>query len=374
MTESIYVAAIDIGAGSGVKLGLFDAKADMVGRSFLPRDRYGDHAGSLVDNIVELIPEMLRGSGVEKIAAAGVCCPGLFQSDGVPTVVANIPFLSGVSLPKLLAPRLSLPVFIANDADVGGLAEWSFARSELLYWVLGGGWGGAWVSADGYVKYPAIDWSGRDCDLHPTNEPGFSLPMYKDELDGLLREQGATWDDFARQCPPGALTGPDKCEKSIRAEAVAAAGVGRWRLFRIFAEKATIPDWLPEVEKQTLLSAANSGEAITRLAEGGFEPAIRADNVFGRAWAIVAKRLLERAARDGLSGDTPIFISGGVSRALGRFKPYLEKALDEGGAHHPLLLSYCEEKGINANLLGAAVMGLREAARGMNTEFGLKMR
>ena len=52
-------------------------------------------------------------------------------------------------------------------------------RTDLLYWVFGGGWGGAWIDRAGQVRFPALDWDGNDRKLHYTNEPGYGIPLDK---------------------------------------------------------------------------------------------------------------------------------------------------------------------------------------------------
>ena len=92
--------------------------------------------------------------------------------------------------------KTGLPTAIDNDANLGGLAEWSVVQTDLLYWVFGGGWGGAWVDKTGQVRFPAIDWDGDDRKLHYTNEPGYGIPLDKLTLKALFYQYGASFDRF----------------------------------------------------------------------------------------------------------------------------------------------------------------------------------
>ena len=69
-------------------------------------------------------------------------------------------------------------------------------REEFLYWVLGGGWGGAWVADDGRVMFPSTGWDGADGTLHHTNEPGYSVPLAKEALGQIFADEGASLESF----------------------------------------------------------------------------------------------------------------------------------------------------------------------------------
>ena len=361
--------AVDVGAGSGAKIGLFDRDGRQCGESLLPVDRYGGSAESLADGVAEILTDLAARENRPRDAlrAVGVACPGLFRSDGSAIVVANVTFLAEASLPDLLRRRLGVPALIANDADAGALAEWSLARTELLYWVFGGGWGGAWVSAEGEVRHSSLDWDGDDASLHYTNEPGFAIPLEKLTLRRLFEGAGASFDRLEELCVEelspegGVLTGPSGRTDCVRAELVI-SGPGRWRIFRTFAEKGgAFASGLSAEEARELGDSAAAGKVITRLSESGVDAAVKTDRLFGRILAEAAGVLFEQAAGDGCPAGVPIYVAGGPSRALARFGPCAEEAMRERGIRSELRLSRLEKEGRNANLLGAAVLAANAA-------------
>lgn len=360
---SLY-AAVDVGAGTGAPVGLFDKTARLVCETLVPTSRYGGNAESMAEALAEatagLLDEGARGPGGPR--AVGIACPGLFRSDGSALAVANLPFLKDANLPALVGARLGAPAAIANDADAGALAEWSRARRELLYWVFGGGWGGAWVSEGGRILRPSVDWDGDDASLHHTNEPGYSVPLDKEMLRDLFETEGASFERFEALCikelepEGGVLTGPSGRGDCVRAELVL-SGPGRWRVFRVFAEgERSFEAHLTADELRALDDSASAGEVMSRLGELGADAAVRTDRLFGRALAEAASIVLQQAERDGCRPGAPIYVAGGPSRALHLFGPAAREAMRGKGIGSELELSRLEREGLNANLVGAAVL------------------
>ncbi|MHC4200122.1 MAG: ROK family protein [Planctomycetota bacterium] len=370
-TGCLYAAA-DVGAGAGAAVGLFDAGGRVLSETLVPLSRYGGSATSLADALAEATTGLLdeRDAGGGALCSMGIACPGLFRSDGSALAVANLPFLTDANLPELVSARLGVPAAIVNDADAGALAEWSLARSELLYWVFGGGWGGAWVSADGRILRPSVDWDGEDGSLHYTNEPGYSVPLAKSLLGELFAAEGASFERFEALCikdlkkelkkelepEGGVLTGPSGRIDCVRAELVL-SGPGRWRVFRVFAERdRAFESQLDTDDVRKLGDSATAGEVISRLGELGADAAARTDRLFGRALAEAASIVIGQAERDGARAGVPVYVAGGPSRALGLFGPAAREAMRAKGIGSKLRLSRLEEDGRNANLVGAAVL------------------
>jgi predicted NBD/HSP70 family sugar kinase len=371
-TGCLYAAA-DVGAGAGAAVGLFDAGGRLLSETLVPLSGYGGSSASLAEALGEATTGLLdeRDADGGALCAVGIACPGLFRSDGSALAVANLPFLKNANLPELVSARLGVPAAIVNDADAGALAEWSLARSELLYWVFGGGWGGAWVSAEGCILHPSVDWDGEDASLHYTNEPGYSVPLEKSLLGELFVGEGASFERFEALCVEelkpegGALTGPSGQADRVRAEFVL-SGPGRWRIFRVFAEgDRGFQAQLSTEELRMLGDSATAGEVISRLGELGADVAARTDRLFGRALAEAAAIVVERAEQDGCGPGVPIYVAGGPSRALELFGPAAREAMRAKGIGNELRLSRLEEEGRNANLVGAAVLaaGIDEDGR-----------
>jgi len=366
------VAAVDVGAGSGAKLGLFDVGPDgdaprLIAESDVPVARYGGSPETMADALAGALRALATGiqEAAPGLGAVGIACPGLFKSDGTAITVSNLGFLSGASLPSVLGERLNVPLAIANDADAGGLAEWALAREEILYWILGGGWGGAWVSADGRVMFPSVDWDGNDSSLHPANEPGYAVPLEKDALARVFAEENderASFNGFEdilrRDLGDGALSGPCGDKGSIRAETLV-SGPGRVRVFRAFLEAGpTCDDALTPEEERALEGLADAGAVVTALGERGMAAAVRTDRVFGQALGEAGAKVIAAAERDGCPRGAPVHVAGGPAKALHLFGPDAEERLRAKGFSNRLLPSRVEAEGRNANLLGAAVMAM----------------
>jgi len=357
------VAAVDVGAGSGAKLGLFGAGPDVDGPRLLaeahvPVARYGNTPETMADALAGAFRALMAKTpeAPHGLAAVGIACPGLFKSDGTAITVANLGFLSGASLSALLGDRLGCPAAIANDADAGGLAEWALAREELQYWILGGGWGGAWVLAGGRVMFPAVDWDGNDSSLHPTNEPGYAVALEKGALATLFAEERASLEAFAEvvhlELGPDALSGPGGDKNSIRAETLV-SGPGRVRVFRSIAKDEA---GLTSDERRALADPVEAGAVVTALGERGVDAAVRTDRVFGKALADAGAVVIAAAETDGCPRGAPVHVAGGPAKALHLFGPHAEDRLRAKGFSNRLLPSRVEAEGRNANLLGAAVM------------------
>jgi len=362
--ETPLLLGIDLGAGSGAKMGVFTPCLALCGEWLLPSSAYGTSADALADALCASVRETLSAWGVRasQVSAAGIASPGLLCSNGSYRLAANIPFLVRENLPALLRRRLGVPVGIENDANAGGLAEWSALRTELVYWVLGGGWGGAWVSSAGEVRFPALDWDGQDASLHYSNEPGYAIPLAKERLRGLFREDGVGFAAFeailvADLKPPGGiLRGPSGSADHLRAAAIL-SGPGRWRLFRAVAgEDRSHEERLDAEGRQALADPASAGRPLDALSRLGVEAALRTDRLFGRVLAEAGGILLEQAERDGCPAGVPVCLGGRPSRAMPFFGPAAQDALVRKGFTNYLRPAVLDSRGLNANLVGAAVV------------------
>lgn len=366
------IVGVDIGAGSGTKIGVFGLDHELLENGLVPAERYGDTAAHLAGELTGEIRRLLdRGTPRRgPLLALGIACPGLLASDGTLRPVANIPSLNNSNLKRLLGDRLAVPTACLNDADSGGLAEWSLQRREIFYWVFGGGWGGAWISARGTVRFPSIDWDGDDATLHYTNEPGYATPLPKETVRAVFERNGADFDRFVEVCieerkpPDGRLTGPNGDPGSMRAEMVI-SGTGRWRVFHsLRAEHEDDLATLDPHEREALLRPATAGPPIDLLASRQADIAVMTDRIFGETLAEAAEIIFRQAVPDGCPRDIPILLGGKPSRALPFFGPPAHGAMRRKGIASELRISENERRGYNANLLGAAVLATDLVAAG----------
>ena len=359
-----FTIAVDIGAGLGVKMGLFAHPHNQIDEALLPCDQYKNQFESFADSLLERLDRLVKKNGRQLSAARaiGIASPGLFRSDGSYLLAANLPFLCGQNLKERIARETGLPTAIDNDANLGGLAEWSVVRTDLLYWVFGGGWGGAWIDRAGQVRFPALDWDGNDRKLHYTNEPGYGIPLDKLSLKALFYQYGASFDRFEQLAAEdlgaagGKLTGPAGSPDSIRAEVIL-SGPGRCRLFRaIVGDEDFYERFLDIHETRQMTDPVVAGKLISKLSNMRVEPAVNTDRLFGRILAEAALILYRQARRDGLPDGVPICLGGKPSYALPYFGPSAQRRMGAAGVMSYLRPSVIDERGLNANLVGAAVL------------------
>ncbi|MGO8746860.1 MAG: ROK family protein [Thermoguttaceae bacterium] len=359
-----FLIAIDIGAGLGAKMGLFCDPHHQVAAALLRRDQFGDDFDRFVENLLKTLEQLLstQSQRLSEAKAIGIASPGLFRSDGSYLLAANVPMLTGHNLRQRLAERTGLPVAIENDANAGGLAEWSVIRTALLYWVFGGGWGGAWIDQTGNVRFPALDWNGNDRSLHYTNEPGYAIPLSKLMLKTLFYQFGASFDHFEQitmeefGAPGTRLTGPGGDPDSIRAEVIL-SGPGRCRLFRaVVGDDDFYNRFLDIHETRQMTDPSIAGAHISKLSNMRVESAVNTDRLFGQILAQATLILVKQARADALPEGLPICLGGKPSYALPYFGPSAQGRLGALGIMSYMRPSVIDERGLNANLIGAAVL------------------
>ena len=361
------VWAVDIGAGSGAKLGLGEIVsgnkiAPQMRTAFLAREQYGDSAETLAVNLAAVLKKLIPEGRNFAPIAVGLACPGLFNSDGTCFAISNIQMLRGKNLPKLLKEQLGIPVFIENDANAGGIAEWDLARHTLLYWVLGGGWGGAWISSQGVVYHPVLDWDGKDESLHMTNEPGYSTPILLSECEKIFTHEKVSLESFLKYAREADYKdGPNKRSDSFRAEALL-CGPGRWRLFRSVVDSMQADlSKLGETCARALDKPGTSGPYLQQLCEDDFEPALKTERIFGRVLGLGAEQMWNQMLADNPAPGIPAYIAGGPARLFDFFAPHTIAEMEQRNIPIKLVRSEVELRDENPNLRGAAVLALHRA-------------
>ncbi len=355
--------ALDIGAGRGVKIGIFTLQKELVHEILFPIQQYGETFEEFVSDLSAAI-EKAVGECAGNPLSIGISAPGILSSDGGFQLFQNCPQYNGFNLKDSLSSSLNIPAAIENDANTGALAEWSVLRMELLYWVFGGGWGGAWISGDGKIRYPSHDWDGVDSNLHPTNEPGYSIGLAKWQLKSFFNEVNASFDLFElnlrdEALPPTLLTGPMGDPDSLRAELIL-SGPGRCRLFRsVVGNDDFYTQFLDIHEVKEMTDPSIAGQHISKLSRMRVEAAINTDRLYGKVLAEASRILLKKAESDGLTLGSPICLGGKPSYALPYFGPSAQRLMGKMGFMYYLRPSVIDERGSNANLTGALVLAER---------------
>ncbi|QEN06958.1 ROK family protein [Oceanispirochaeta crateris] len=363
MNTDQYYAALDIGAGRGAKIAFFNSKGKIASESLFGVEDYCLEFSEFADTLARKIKDALPPHG--KMLSMGISSAGILSSDGGFQLFANCARYNGHNIRKAMEEAFDIPVAIDNDANTGALAEWSVLKMELLYWVFGGGWGGAWVSEDGQVLHPAHDWDGRDSSLHYTNEPGYAIPLSKHRLRLLFLEVGASYELFEQHLiedpdlPESVLLGPGGCPDSLRAEVIL-SGPGRCRLFRALVGDDTFYERFLDIHELNQINDPSiAGKHISKLSNMRVESAVNTDRLYGKILAEAARIMFKAGAADGLRGDLPIFLGGKPSYALPYFGPSCQRVLGKMGIMSYLRPSVLDEKNLNANLVGASVLARR---------------
>ena len=352
-TGSECVVGVDIGAGNGSKIGVYDLDANLLAEGFLSVNSYGPDSDSFGDRLAEAMRAALAALPDREPIGIGLACPGIFSSDGTGLVVANIPILANTRPAAIVSSRFTLPTWLLNDAAAGGLAEWHLCKHEVVYWVLGGGWGGTWINSDGNQLIPSMGWSGKVEDLNCVNEPGFIIPLYRSEITPIAEKFGLSWENLLTCLPEGAVISGG-VEEWVRAETVTASCGGIRRLFKAFLK------YNPRGKEIADPSGDDNCEMVLgNLAEQGFEPAENTEAFFAESWALAVDRFYDLSAKHGLTPSVPVHLAGGVSNISNRFLPALQNHLRRRGVEPSFRISQTRLANINANLLGAGMLAIR---------------
>lgn len=363
--------AFDIGAASGAKLALFNHSSDTLLPPEVCAEEYHEEFNRFAGDLAAGADSMLKAAGKTRadLAGIGVASAGILDAEGAFKLFHNRPQYNGHNLRRALEKDFGVPSAIANDADAGGLAEWSVLRLELLYWVFGGGWGGSWIDREGQIRYPSTDWNGRDESLHFSNEPGYAIGIDLWQLRSLFSEVGASFELFERQMtededlPSDSLKGPGGNTDTLRAEVIL-SGPGRCRLFRaVVGNDDFYENFLDIHERSELTDPAIAGAHISKLSRMRVEAAVNTDRLYGKILAEATRILLKQAEADGLPTGTPICLGGKPSYALPYFGPSTQRMLGKTGFLNYMRPSVIDERGSNANLVGAAELARRAANR-----------
>jgi glucokinase len=102
---------------------------------------------AVLGRIKETLRDVLEGAAQGSVLGVGVACPGPLDPDtGVVLGPPNLPGWDNVPLRDIMQYNFNLPVFINNDANLAGLAEFHFGAgrgtSDLVYLTIGTGIGG----------------------------------------------------------------------------------------------------------------------------------------------------------------------------------------------------------------------------------------
>jgi glucokinase len=142
-----YAIGIDLG-GTNIKFGLADHSGNILFESIRPTYLQGS---SVYDNIGNSISEVkaFAASRELDIAGIGIGVPAIVDNGLVTGCFTNLPELEGMALGSRLEEQTGIPVWVDNDANLMGLAEWKYGAargvSDAIFLTVGTGVGGAMV-------------------------------------------------------------------------------------------------------------------------------------------------------------------------------------------------------------------------------------
>ncbi|MFH0753412.1 MAG: ROK family protein [Candidatus Omnitrophota bacterium] len=159
---SKYIIGVDVG-GTNVKLGLVDARGDIVSRLSFSTKRVSDTPERLIAAICETVGALLRKDKVSKsfVKGIGVGLPGLVDvKNGMVRVLPNIPGWKDVPLKKVMEKKLGFPVRLENDVNMITLGEWQFGAgkglTDMMMITLGTGVGAGLILGGAIYRGPGF--------------------------------------------------------------------------------------------------------------------------------------------------------------------------------------------------------------------------
>ncbi len=357
MVNKKVIAVIDIGAGIGAKTGLFDLSANPILTGFLPVNSYGGSAGAMVARLFSHIKNLLDTASLsyDCLIALGVDMPGVI-SDGEVYICSNLPFLAGKNIRTLFEKIFRLPVTIINDGESGGLMEWRVRKRDLLFWVIGGGWGGAWIDPCGRATGKGDYCEVMDMGCFLVNEPGYATGLSDEMLNRIFEEYDLSLLRFCyyfiqqSRAIPWQLMDPRTGHSYIRAESII-SNRGLYCLYQTVVERAEKSSRHNSSDPVTA-NPDRAGMEIYKLCRAGSFVAIRTMNIFGRIFGDVALMVKARAKACGASADIPIYLSGGLANSFDMFGEEMQNPFKRSGDHSRIEPSYFLDKGINTNIMG----------------------
>ncbi len=315
--EKQYVVGIDVG-GQTTKIGVVDARGDVLAQSVIRSDIYGDDASAYIDALASAVKSAIADSGKsEEIRGIGVGAPNGNYYTGTIAFAPNLLWAAKgtVDFSKMLSARLEgMPVSLTNDANAAAVGEMTYgvARGMKNFIMITLGTGvGSGIVINGQVVYGFDGFAGE---LGHTN---------------AVRYNG-------RACG---------CGRTGCLEAYCSA-MGVARTAREWLESGTEPSLLRDVEDITskdVYDAAKQGDAL----------AIRVFQYTGR--------ILGRSFADFVAFSAPeaIVLFGGLARAKEfLYQPMLE-AMDENLLRiwkGKIKIVFSQLKESDAAILGASAL------------------
>ena len=165
--EKEYVVGIDVG-GQTSKIGVVDARGNVLTQSVIRSDIYGEDADAFLDALAVAVKECISKSGKDgEIRGVGVGAPNGNYYTGEVAYAPNLAWAAkkAVKFAKILSRNLDgIPVSLTNDANAAAVGEMTYGAARgmknFIMITLGTGVGSG-IVVDGKVVYGHDGFAGE---------------------------------------------------------------------------------------------------------------------------------------------------------------------------------------------------------------------
>ena len=163
-----FVVGVDIG-GQTSKIGLVDARGDVLFQNVIRTDIYGEDADAYIKDLAEAVKACVAQGGkqLEEVRGVGVGAPNGNYYTGEIAFAPNIVWAANHAVPfsKLLSEALDgMPVSLTNDANAAAVGEMAYGAARgmknFIMITLGTGVGSG-IVIDGKVVYGSDGFAGE---------------------------------------------------------------------------------------------------------------------------------------------------------------------------------------------------------------------
>ena len=167
MEEKSFVVGVDVG-GQTSKLGVVDARGEVLAQSVIRTDTYGTDAEAFISALAEAIKKVIADAGKEgQIRGVGVGAPNGNYYTGAIAFAPNLAWAANgsVEFSKILSEKLGgIPVSLTNDANAAAVGEMTYgvARGMKNFIMITLGTGvGSGIVVNGQVVYGHDGFAGE---------------------------------------------------------------------------------------------------------------------------------------------------------------------------------------------------------------------
>ena len=312
-----FVVGIDVG-GQTSKLGVVDARGDVLAQAVIRTDTYGEDADAFIAALAEAVKNCVKQADktMEDIRGIGVGAPNGNYYTGEVAFAPNLAWAAKHAVPfaKKLSKACGVPVSLTNDANAAAVGEMAYGAArgmkDFIMITLGTGVGSG-IVVDGKVLY------GHD---------GFAGELGH---TSVVRQNGR----------------PCGCGKTGCLEAYCSA-IGIARTAREWLDATDTPSLLREYEKIT-------SKDIFDAARAGDELALK---LFEYTGTLLGQSFADFVA---FSAPEAIVLFGGLARAKEFLYEPMKRAMDENLLKiwkGKVQIVFSELKESDAAILGASAL------------------